>query len=231
MSVLAVVPARSGSKGIHKKNLSKVGGFSLIARAANVLHQLDWVDEKIISSDSKIMIDEGIRFGLDAPFVRPNHLSSDTASGPDVIEHAWLNAEIFYSKKFEYCLYVEPTCPLRKKEHLDSLYNFLKINKYKSVMGVSKNPAHFTPQKTIIINNNLINFIHSDAENIHSRQQIPNYYHRNGLGYLIEKEVFFKHKNVVIKDITAALVIDDLLINIDDKYELEYCNYLINNEV
>src|SRR5262245_62950592 len=82
--VLAVVPARGGSKGIPRKNLRKVGGLSLIARAASVIRELPWIDRAVISTDDPDMAEEGRRHALDVPFTRPAILAGDTARGPDV---------------------------------------------------------------------------------------------------------------------------------------------------
>jgi N-acylneuraminate cytidylyltransferase len=75
--VLAVIPARGGSKGIPRKNLQFVGGVSLIGRAAQVVAALDWVDCAIVSTDSMEIADEARRHGLRVPFMRPADLSAD----------------------------------------------------------------------------------------------------------------------------------------------------------
>ena len=75
--VLAVVPARSGSKGIPHKNMRPLGGKSLIAHAGDCLSALKWLDRRVISSDNGDYAEEGIRHGLEAPFLRPLELSQD----------------------------------------------------------------------------------------------------------------------------------------------------------
>ncbi len=70
--ILAVVPARSGSKGVKDKNMKTFEGISLIARAAKCLNELDWIDEKILSTDSNRYADEGRKYGLQIPFLRPD---------------------------------------------------------------------------------------------------------------------------------------------------------------
>ena len=75
--ILAVVPARSGSKAVKNKNMRKIGDFSLIAHAGLCLQKLPWIDWKIISTDSSMYGEEGRRFGLEVPFIRPEELSQD----------------------------------------------------------------------------------------------------------------------------------------------------------
>ena len=88
LSVLAVVPARGGSKGIPRKNLRKVGSLSLIAWAANTVGELAWIDSAVISTDDAEMAEEGKRYGLVAPFLRPIELASDVSSSVDMWQHA-----------------------------------------------------------------------------------------------------------------------------------------------
>ena len=76
LSVLAIVPARGGSVAIPRKNLTRVGGLSLIARVANVIARLPWIKQAIISTDDPEMSEEGRRFGLDAPFIAPPRTSA-----------------------------------------------------------------------------------------------------------------------------------------------------------
>ena len=88
MNVLAIVPARSGSKGIPNKNICELSGISLIGWAGLCLSKLKWLDGKIISTDSKDYAEEGKRYGLDAPFLRPENLSTDTSNIYDTVVHA-----------------------------------------------------------------------------------------------------------------------------------------------
>ena len=81
--VLGVCPARSGSKGIKLKNLRKVNGKSLIAITGEFSRKSNMIDASVITSDSKKMLDEGIKWGFDYGLLRPQHLSTDSASSLD----------------------------------------------------------------------------------------------------------------------------------------------------
>src|SRR5690349_8268608 len=96
--ILAVVPARSGSKGIADKNMQEVGGVSLIGRTAQVLLHptLSFLDERMLSTDSAGYAEEGRKHGLSCPFLRPSELSRDDTPALAVIQHAWRGAEEHY---------------------------------------------------------------------------------------------------------------------------------------
>ena len=69
--VLAIVPARGGSKGIPLKNLKKVNGLSLIGHVGYLVKQVDEIDKTILSSDNVLIINEAKKYGIEAPFIRP----------------------------------------------------------------------------------------------------------------------------------------------------------------
>ena len=75
--VLAVVPARGGSKGVKLKNLKKINNISLIGHVSNVLNNLPIIDNKIVSTDHKDIIKESLKYNIDVPFIRPNKISRD----------------------------------------------------------------------------------------------------------------------------------------------------------
>ena len=69
--ILAVIPARGGSKGIPRKNLRKIAGISLVGLAAGVARSLDWIDRTVVSTDDVDIAAEGRRYGAEVPFIRP----------------------------------------------------------------------------------------------------------------------------------------------------------------
>jgi CMP-N-acetylneuraminic acid synthetase len=228
--VLAVVPARGGSKGITRKNLRKVGGLSLIARAASVIRELPWIDRAVISTDDPDMAEEGRLHALDVPFMRPATLAGDTARGPDVLYHAWTQCELHYEMLFDYALYLEPTSPLRLASDVEATFEHLLSGPYQSAATVSRSPGHFTPFKCLLVNaEGLIRFYLPEGRNVHARQQIPAFYYRNGIAYVVRREPFLSTREV-IGDTTAAVLIDRPLVNIDDELELEFADWFLQRE-
>jgi CMP-N,N'-diacetyllegionaminic acid synthase len=228
--VLAVVPARGGSKGVPRKNLRKLAGLSLIARAARVIGELPWIDRAIISTDDPDMEEEGRRHGLDMPFMRPAELASYTSSGPDVLHHAWTECEKHYGTRFDYALYLEPTSPLRRAADVEAAFKHLLSGPYQSAATVSRSPGHFTPHKCLLVDDKgLIRFYLPEGRAVHARQQIPAFYYRNGVAYALRREPFLTSKEV-IGDTTVAVVIDRPLVNVDDELELEFADWLLQHE-
>jgi CMP-N-acetylneuraminic acid synthetase len=136
-TVLAVVPARGGSKGIPKKNLRAVGGRPLIARVGDVVRQVKEVDRAIVSTDDLEIADAAAEAGLDAPFLRPTDLSSDTASSLDVVIHALTTMEMADGRRYDIVVLLEPTSPLRTAEQVSAAIAMLVDGGWDSVWTVS----------------------------------------------------------------------------------------------
>ena len=91
--ILAVVPARGGSKGVPLKNLRKVCGRSLIAWVGDVIQQVACIDRAVVSTDHEGIASEAEKSGIDAPFRRPVELSGDRIGDVDVLQHAFTTME------------------------------------------------------------------------------------------------------------------------------------------
>ncbi len=229
-SVLAVVPARGGSKGIPRKNLRQIGGVSLVGRAARVARSLAWIDAAILSTDDAEIVDEGARHGLDVPFMRPEALSDDSARSAEVWRHAWVTAETYYGKRFDLSVLLEPTSPLRRPDDVERAVRTLVERGARAVATISRTPAHYTPHKTLTVDaRGVIGFYHPEGGRYGPRQDIPAFYHRNGLCYATTREHLVDHGRILDCD-AVAIVIDRHVVNIDDQFELDLAEWLLNRE-
>ena len=220
------MPARGGSKGIPRKNLSKVDGLSLIARAAMVVQELPWIDNAIISTDDKEMMEEGLKYGLDAPFLRPEEFSGDDASSVDMWRHALLVSEEHYDKRFDVSVLLEPTSPLRTSNDIEKTVKVLIDQNSMAAATVSPTPAHYTPEKTLMVDEyGIVYFYHRSLIDYSRRQNIPDYYHRNGLCYAVTRYAL-TDKGIIIDEGCKAVIIERPVVNIDDEFELKLANWL-----
>ncbi len=229
-SVLAVVPARGGSKSIPRKNLATVGGVSLVGRAGALASSLAWIDEAVISTDDDEILAEAIAHGLDAPFVRPPELASDTAKSVDMWRHAWLASEAHYGRRFDISILLEPTSPLRTAADMERTVATVVDGHHAAAATVSPTPAHFTPHKTLTVDGQgCVGFYLEGGQRFALRQSIPRYYHRNGLCYAARRATLVDHGTILDVD-CAAVIIERPLVNIDEPFELELANFLLQRE-
>jgi CMP-N,N'-diacetyllegionaminic acid synthase len=230
LTVLAVVPARGGSKSIPRKNLKTVGGISLVGRAGQVAAALPMIDAALISTDDAEIAAEAKAHGLDAPFMRPPELSGDTATSIDMWRHAWLAAEAHYGKRFDLSVLLEPTSPLRRPEDVERTLRALIDAGAPAAATVSPTPGHYTPHKTLKINEKgEIDFYLEGGAKHALRQGIPAYYHRNGLCYAVTRD-HLVNEGCIIDRNAIAVVVDRHVVNIDEMFELELAEWLLERE-
>ncbi len=224
-NILAVVPARSGSKGIPGKNMRTIKRVSLIGWAGKCLAKLPWIDVKIISTDSIKYANEGRRYGLLSPFLRPAALSLDSSGAVETLIHALRESEKHYKMIFDVVLLIEPTSPLRLPEDIEKATKMLIYSGSDSVVTVSVLTAKFHPAKVFVIDNRHINFYEKRGSTVISRQSLNTLYWRNGVCYALTRECILRKKRIITKK-TIPLVIDRTVVNIDDPIELEWAEFL-----
>jgi len=229
-TILAVVPARSGSKGVIDKNIRHLNGISLIGRAGLCLNHLEWIDAKVISTDSDSYAKEGNKYDLDAPFTRPEDLSGDSATAVDTITHALLESEKTYNLKFDVVLIIEPTSPFRKPEDIENTLKEMLINNAESSVCVSILNTKYHPLKALKITSGKLSHFNQLGEDISARQQLDQLYIRNGACYAVSRNYLLECKSL-FSNSTRPYVIDRNIVNIDEPIDFEWANFLINNKL
>jgi CMP-N,N'-diacetyllegionaminic acid synthase len=201
-----------------------------VARAAGVARSLDWLDAAVISTDDPEMAEEGRRYGLDVPFMRPAELAGDKSLGIDVWRHAWLASEEHYGKRFDISVKLEPTSPLRRPEDVERTVRKLIDGGHPAAATVSPTPAHYSPHKTLTVSDDgIIGFYLADGAAFSLRQGIPQYYHRNGICYAAVRAHVVDRRMIIDQD-AAAVIIERPVVNIDEALELELAAWLLERE-
>jgi len=229
-TILAVVPARSGSKGIVDKNIRQLDGISLIGRAGLCLNNLDWIDAKVISTDSEAYAKEGEVYGLEAPFIRPSSISCDTATAVDTIVHALLESEKSFGIKFDVVLIIEPTSPFRRSNDIESTLKEMIINNADSSICVSPLNTKYHPLKTLKIDSGKLSHYEQLGEKITARQQLNELYVRNGACYAVLCDYLLKHRSL-FSDNTYPYIVNRNMVNIDDPIDFKWAQFLIDNDL
>lgn len=229
-SVLALVPARGGSVGIPGKNLKPIRGLSLVARAARIVKEAGFIDRAVCSTDDPVIAEEARRHGLDVPELRPAELSGHAAKSVDVWSYVWRDIEKRDRKGYELSILLEPTSPLRRVADIEATLSAMLDANAKAAATVSPTPAHYTPQKTLTVGEEgRIGFYLEGGARFARRQDIPAYYHRNGVCYAARRETVVD-RGTIIEDDCCAVVLDRPLVNIDEPLDLEVAELLAARE-
>lgn len=224
---LAIIPARSGSKGLVDKNIKELNGKPMIAYTIEAAQKSGIFDSIIVSTDSERYSDIAKKYGAEVPFLRPSHLSSDFASSIDVIEHTLIELEK-EEKKYDYFMLLQPTSPLRSKEDIVKAADMLLEKMANSVVSVCE--AEHSPlfMNTLDESMSLDNFILKESNK--RRQELPNYYRINGAIYLCNINYFLEYKDFY-KNNSYAYVMDKVRsIDIDDHFDFCMAELLIKHQ-
>lgn len=217
MRVLAVIPARTGSKRVKNKNIKILGGKPLITYTILTALKSKYVTDICLSTDSIKIKQIGLDNGLLIPFLRSKKLSNSTALTIDVVKDAIKKFESYHETKYDYILLLQPTCPFREDNLIDKCIKILKNNSsLDSLITVSDvNSYHPYRMKFMDENNILKNVIEQGFEDMRPIQKIKKAYIRSGSIYLCKKETINKYNSLVGKHTYGVELKNEYTINID----------------
>ena len=136
-SVLAIIPARGGSKGLPGKNSRPLQGVPLVAWPVKAALNSRYVDRVIVTTDDVNIATIAKEYGADVPFLRPEHLAQDTSPSSDAILHA-LDFCAQTDRDYDYIVLLEPTSPLTESSDIDKALDMLVAHDGLAIVGVSK---------------------------------------------------------------------------------------------
>ena len=223
-TIIALVPARGGSKGIKLKNLKKINGKSLIQLVSNFIDKCKFIDYKIISSDHKKIINIGKELNFLICKDQKNSLRG--ISDYKVI----MNAIKILTNKFklypDYIIYLQPTSPIRREKDLREGISQIINKNYDAVWTISKIDKKFHPLKILDIKNNRIVTNSLNGNKIIARQMLDDKYIRNGIFYILNVKSLIKQKTMYMKKIFPFLI-DYKFANIDTLSDLKMARELL----
>ena len=212
--VLALVPARGGSKGIPDKNLRPLAGRSLLAYAAEAAARSGVVDRIVLSTDTRRIAEEGRRVGLEVPFMRPPELAADDTPMLPVIEHA-VESLAREGWEAEVVVLLQPTSPLRTPAHVRSAVELLRRTGADSVVTVVELPRHLSPDYVMRIDDGrLISFL-PDGLRVTRRQDARPAFVRDGTAYVFWMRTLRETGGIYGHDCRPLIVTAEQSITID----------------
>ncbi len=182
--VLAIIPARGGSKGLPRKNVLNFLGKPLIRWTIEQAKNSIYIDKIIVSTDDDEIKTISRVAGADVPFIRPKELATDDAKGIDVILHAVNWSENNDKERcFDIIVYLQPTSPLRLSEDIDCSIEMLFSKDAKAIVSICE--VEHNPLWTNVLppDGCMKNFIRPEVLN-RNRQEFPQYYRLNGSIYI-----------------------------------------------
>ena len=186
MKNIAIIPARSGSKGLPDKNIKMLNGKPLLAYSILAAKESGCFDEIFVSTDSEEYAEIAREWGASVPFLRSNENSGDQASSWDVVKEV-LNKYSEMGKEFETIALLQPTSPLRTAQDIVNGYRFMDEKEANVVIGVCEMDHSPLWSNTLPNDFSMSGFVRDEAKNT-PRQNLPTYYRINGALYLVKKD-------------------------------------------
>jgi N-acylneuraminate cytidylyltransferase/CMP-N,N'-diacetyllegionaminic acid synthase len=228
--ILAIIPARGGSKGLPQKNIKELCGKPLIAWSIEQSKLCKDIDKTIVTTDDSRIMDIANQYGAEVPFVRPERLSDDTASTTEVIFHTmeWLKEHQGYQA--DYILLLQPTSPLRSIEDIKSVIRMTEENKFMAVVSVCETAHHPWWSNILPEDGNMKDFIRPDLLN-KPRQSLPVFFRLNGAIYLSNKDYFYKYNGFFGPDTFAYKMPRSRSVDIDSILDFQLAELLLTGRI
>ncbi len=195
--ILAVIPARTGSKRIPNKNIKKFLGRPLIVYAIEQALSCSFIDRVIVDTDSQKIAKIAKKYGAEVPYLRPRHLATDTASINDAL--LYLLGRLKKEENYipEYILLLQTTSPLRELKDIENCWNFIKKNSATTVLTVC--PTH--PQLYHLSRNSGLIMVNNPEKKLKTNTQDwePAYILNGCFVYIVKTPAFLREKAIITK--------------------------------
>lgn len=207
--ILALIPARGGSKRLPDKNIRPLAGKPLIAWTIIAANQANCIDRIIVSTDDEIIAETAADFGAEVPFLRPPELADDTATSVDMALHALTSLD----SVFDFLLLLQPTSPLRTAKDIEGIVRFSESAGANSCISVSEAliPLGYfftlSPEKRL--------------RRVVSPDKYPDrpIYNPNGAAFLVHVPWFLEHRTFYHEETLAYVMPQHRSVDIDTEMD------------
>lgn len=225
MKIICTICARKNSTGIKNKSIKILGDMPLIAHTITQAKQAKIFDKIIVSTDSKVIQKVAIKYGADSWFLRPKKLATKISSKEAAIRHALIEAEKHYKKKFDICVDLDLTAPLRNINDILSALNLFKKTNSSILFSVSKSKKN--PYFNMVeIENKKVKLVKRPRTMIFSRQKTPKVFDMNASIYIWKREKIMKSNNLFGAKTSIYVMPPERSIDIDEELDFKVVKML-----
>ncbi|SFV02686.1 acylneuraminate cytidylyltransferase family protein [Butyrivibrio sp. INlla21] len=224
MRNIAIIPARSGSKGLQDKNIKELAGKPLIAYTIEAALKSECFDEVMVSTDSSYYADIAKKYGANVPFLRSDKNSTDKATSWDMVDEVLSGYKDMNKEYDTFCL-LQPTSPLRTAEDIKNAYELYKNKASFAVVSVCE--AEHSPLwcGQLPENGEFIDFI--SPESMKRRQDAGKFYRLNGAIYIVDITRFQNDRFFYKKGSFAYVMEQDRSVDIDTEIDFKLAQIMI----
>ena len=229
--MIAIIPARGGSKGLKKKNITRLFGKPLITWTIETLLKAKNIEEIIISTDDDEIASICKKYDVNIPFMRPSRLSQDTSLAIDVYKYTINRLNKDFGYNINDFLISLPTTPLKNSSDIDNAINIFHTNKADSVISCAtiSHPINWIinvdeNKKITKLKNNV------PIKKMMNRQENDSQYIPNGAIYILKLENIIKYNSYYTENSLAYTMPKIRSVDIDTIHDLTYAEYLLREK-
>ncbi len=212
--IIAIIPARSGSKGVKDKNIKELNGKPLIAYTIEEANRCGVFDCVFVSTDSEKYAQIAREYGAEVPFLRTSENSSDKAGSWDVVREVLSKLD----KKFDIVVLLQPTSPLRNSNNILEALDLFFSKNADTVCSVCETPHSAFWCNTLDESLSMQDFIKKEYQK--PRQELPKTYTLNGAIYICKTELLQTNPNFYGEKSFAYIM--DAVKSVDIDTELDF---------
>lgn len=226
MKILAVIPARGGSKGIKNKNIKKLNGEPLIWYTIKEAKKSKYLDRVVVSTDSRQIAEISKKCGAEVPFLRPPELAQDKSSAMDAVIHLILDLD---KKRYkpDAVMLLQPTSPLREVEDINQAVELFKNEQADSLVSICQTEnLLFTKDKDDNIKIMNPEFLYTG-----NRQELPKVYKLDGsMIYLAKTEILLREKSFLAGKLVGYEIPRWRAIDLDEPQDFILAGVVLKNK-
>lgn len=223
--LLALIPARGGSKGIKDKNIIQLAGKPLIAYSIEAAKKSKYIDSIVVTTDSEKIAEVAKIYGARVPFLRPKEFAADESKTIDAVLHAIKTLNIM-KETYDVLVLLQPTQPLRSVEDIDNAIDIYYKNHEAALVSVSVVDDSPLLIRSIDNDGKLINLL--SLNSTCRRQDMPKYYKVNGCIYI--NRIYDLDENTSFNDNSIPYIMrKEHSIDIDELSDLYLAEYYLKN--
>jgi CMP-N,N'-diacetyllegionaminic acid synthase len=224
-TILALITARGGSKGIIRKNIRTIAGKPLLAWTIEAAQKSKYIDRLILSSDDSEIIDVALKWGCEAPFVRPEHLALDETPGIEPVLHA-----IATLPGYDYVVLLQPTSPLRSTADIDGCIERCLSQSANACVSVTE-PDKSPYWMYVLDQQYKMKPLIEGDQRITRRQDMPLVAALNGAVYIAKSDWLINRKSFVSHETIAYLMPKNRSIDVDTEFDLQLIEFILKQSL
>ena len=227
MRSIAIIPARSGSKGLRDKNIKDLCGRPLLAYSIEAAKQSGCFDTIMVSTDSEKYAEVARQWGAEVPFLRSSETSGDTDSSWAVVREVLAGYENL-GQVFGVFALLQPTTPLRTAEDIKTGFELMHEKEAGAVVAVCEAEHSCSLYNTLPDDHSFVGFIRDSSK--YARQMNAVCYRLNGALYISKVDHFLSHKYIGDENCYATIMPQERSIDIDNALDFMITETVINGK-